>query len=61
MTAPTDEVVGFHSVSVIRSGRVVANGPVAETMTGPVLTEAFGLALRVARAHDRFTARAVGP
>jgi ABC-type cobalamin/Fe3+-siderophores transport system ATPase subunit len=52
MTEPTDEVVGFHSVSVIRSGRVVANGPVAETMTGPVLTEAFGLALRVARAAD---------
>jgi len=46
---------------VLRSGRVVANGPVAETVTGPVLSEAFGLALRVDRLGDRFTARAVGP
>ena len=43
---------------VLRSGRVVAAGPVAETVTGPILSEAFGLALRVERVGDRFVAQA---
>ena len=43
---------------VLRSGRVVAAGNVAETLTGPVLTDAFGLRLRVHRVGDRFTAQA---
>ena len=43
---------------VLRSGRVVAAGKVAETLTGPVLTDAFGLRLRVHRVGDRFTAQA---
>jgi iron complex transport system ATP-binding protein len=43
---------------VLRSGRVVAAGPVAETVTGPILSEAFGLALRVDRVGDRFVAQA---
>ena len=41
-------------------GRVVAAGPVAETVTGPVLTEAFGLPLRVDRVGNRFTVQAAG-
>ena len=45
---------------VLRSGRVVAAGPVAETVTGPVLTAAYGLPLRVERVGDRFTAQATG-
>ena len=45
---------------VLRSGRVVAAGPVAETVTGPILSEAFGLPLRVERVGDRFVAQAVG-
>ncbi len=45
---------------VLRSGRVVAAGPVAETVTGPILSEAFGLPLRVERVGDRFVAQAAG-
>jgi iron complex transport system ATP-binding protein len=43
---------------VLRSGRVVAAGPVAETVTGPVLSEAFDLPLRVERVGNRFAAQA---
>jgi iron complex transport system ATP-binding protein len=45
---------------VLRSGRVVAAGPVAEVVTGPVLTEAYGLPLRVERVGGRFAAQATG-
>jgi len=44
---------------ILRSGRVVASGPVNDTVTGPVLTEAFGLPLRVERVRGRFTAQAI--
>ena len=43
---------------VLRSGRVVASGPVEATVTGPVLSEAFGLPLTVRRVGLRFTAQA---
>jgi iron complex transport system ATP-binding protein len=43
---------------VLRSGRVLAAGPVADTVTGPVLTAAFGLPLRVERVGGRFVAQA---
>jgi iron complex transport system ATP-binding protein len=46
---------------VLRAGRVVAAGPVAETVTGPILTEAFDLPLRVERVGDRFVAQAARP
>ena len=49
---------GTTHAMVLRSGRVVAAGKVAETLTGPVLTDAFGLRLRVHRVGDRFTAQA---
>ena len=49
---------GTTHAMVLRSGRVVAAGNVAETLTGPVLSEAFGLGLRVHRVGDRFTAQA---
>lgn len=45
---------------VLRSGSVVAAGPVAETVTGSVLSHAFGLPLEVARFGGRFTALAIG-
>jgi iron complex transport system ATP-binding protein len=44
---------------LLRGGRVVAIGPVAQVVTGPVLTAGFGLPLAVARHGDRFAARAV--
>jgi iron complex transport system ATP-binding protein len=45
---------------VLRGGHVVAAGPVSETVTGPILTAAFGLPLRVERVGGRFTAQAAG-
>ena len=52
--------LGTTHALVLRSGRVLASGPVADTVTGPVLSEAFGMELRVDRVGGRFTARAVG-
>lgn len=44
---------------VLRSGRVVASGPVGETVSGPILSEAFGLPIRVDRLGGRFVAQAI--
>ncbi len=44
---------------VLRAGRVVACGPVEETVSGAVLSEAFGLPIRVERVGERFVAQAV--
>ena len=49
---------GTTHAMVLRAGRVVATGPVAETVTGPILSAAFGLPLRVERVGDRFVAQA---
>lgn len=38
---------------VLRSGRLVASGPVAEALTSPILSEAFGMRLTVERAGNR--------
>ena len=43
---------------VLRGGRVVASGTAGTTVTGPVLSEAFGLELVVRRVGRRLTARA---
>jgi iron complex transport system ATP-binding protein len=43
---------------VLRSGRLLAAGPVEQTVTGPILSEAFGLPLRVERVGKRFVAQA---
>lgn len=43
---------------VLRSGHVMAAGPVEETVTGPILSEAFDLPLRIERVGGRFTAQA---
>ena len=43
---------------VLREGRVVASGAAAATVTGPVLSEAFGLPLTVRKLGPRFTAQA---
>jgi iron complex transport system ATP-binding protein len=45
---------------VLLGGRVLAGGPVDETVTGPVLSEAFDLPIRVERFGGRFVAQAVG-
>jgi iron complex transport system ATP-binding protein len=46
---------------VLRSGRIVGAGPVADTITGPILSDAFGLPLQVHRVGDRFAAQATQP
>jgi iron complex transport system ATP-binding protein len=43
---------------LIRDGAVVAEGPVAETLTGERMSECFGLPLAVERRDGRFSARA---
>jgi iron complex transport system ATP-binding protein len=50
--------LGTTHALVLRGGRVLAAGPVGETVTGAVLSEAYGLPIRVARVGGRFTAQA---
>jgi hypothetical protein len=45
----------------MRAGRVLSAGPVAETVTGPILSGAFGLPLRVHRIGERFGVTAADP
>ena len=49
---------GFTHALLMREGTVVAQGPVAETLTSEHLSKTFGLALRVEHAAGRVTARA---
>jgi iron complex transport system ATP-binding protein len=48
---------GFTHALVLKGGRVLANGPVAETVTSTVLSDAFDLRLEVVERGGRFTAR----
>ena len=43
---------------LLRDGRAVASGPVSETLTPPLLSDCFGLALNVGRAGGRWHAAA---
>ncbi len=43
---------------LLAGGRVVAAGPIAETMTGPALSECFGIEVEVTRANGRWMATA---
>ncbi len=49
---------GFTHVLLLSGGRVVAAGPLQETLTGERLTETFGLPIDVASDGGRYTARA---
>jgi len=42
---------------LLSRGRVVASGPVADVLTGPLLTQAFGIPLQVASVEGRWMAR----
>jgi iron complex transport system ATP-binding protein len=48
----------FTHALVLRAGRVVAAGAIAETLTGPVLSHAFGLRLAVRHRSGRWSATA---
>jgi iron complex transport system ATP-binding protein len=45
---------------LLRAGRVVAGGPVEDTLTEPALSEAYGIAVHVARRDGRWTAWSTG-
>jgi iron complex transport system ATP-binding protein len=47
---------GFSHALILSGGRVVAAGPIERALTGPVLTEAFGLPIAVERSNGRFRA-----
>lgn len=50
--------VGFTHVLLVRDGSVVAQGPIAETLTSEALTEAFGLSIVLNADGGRYAARA---
>lgn len=49
---------GFTHVLLLREGRVVASGPIAETLTADALTEAFGMPIVLTADGGRYAARA---
>ena len=48
---------GFTHALVLKSGRVLAQGPIGEIVTSPRLSEAFDVELDVRAEHGRFSAR----
>ena len=50
--------VGFTHVLLMREGRIVAAGPVAETLTAESLTETFGMPIVLSSEDGRYAARA---
>jgi len=48
---------GFTHALVLEKGKTLASGPLSETVTSKVLSEAFGLQLRVHERDGRYTAR----
>lgn len=52
--------VGATHLLLIRAGRVVASGPLAETLTTEALSDCFGLDLTVVRHGRRYACHAVG-
>lgn len=50
--------VGFTHVMLLREGRVVAAGPIAETLTADSLSEAFGMPITLSSEDGRYAARA---
>ncbi|NYE20296.1 ABC transporter ATP-binding protein [Microbacterium immunditiarum] len=51
--------VGFTHVLLLREGRVVAAGPIRETLTAESLTETFGVPVTLSEGGGRYAARAV--
>jgi iron complex transport system ATP-binding protein len=51
---------GFTHALLLRGGRVLAGGPIAEVLTGRALSDLFGLALELDVAGGRYAARATG-
>lgn len=49
--------LGFTHVLMLREGRIVASGPIENTLTGENLGAAFGMRLDLSEADGRYTAR----
>jgi len=49
---------GFTHVLLLREGRVVASGPIAETLTAEALSESFGMPIVLTADGGRYAARA---
>ncbi|WP_217184145.1 ABC transporter ATP-binding protein [Streptomyces sp. AC495_CC817] len=50
--------VGFTHVLLLREGRIVAGGPISETLTAEALGEAFGMPITLTAEDGRYAARA---
>ena len=50
---------GFTHALLLREGKVVAQGPLEQTLTSSAITHTFGLRLRVDHEDGRFTCRAI--
>ncbi|MEE1651143.1 ABC transporter ATP-binding protein [Brachybacterium sp. J144] len=50
---------GYTHAALVREGKIVAAGPIAETLTSQNLTRTFGLPLVVEQRGERFTARSL--
>nr|WP_314844133.1 ABC transporter ATP-binding protein [uncultured Microbacterium sp.] len=50
--------VGFTHVLLMREGRIVAGGPIAESLTAETLTETFGMPIVLTDDEGRYAARA---
>lgn len=49
---------GFTHVLLMKDGKIVAAGPIAETLTSERLTETFGIPIDIAEERGRYSARA---
>jgi iron complex transport system ATP-binding protein len=49
---------GFTHLLVLQAGKIVAKGPIAETLTGDVMSEAFGRPLSITHNNGRYQATA---
>jgi iron complex transport system ATP-binding protein len=44
---------------VLQAGKIIAKGPIAETLTGDVMSEAFGRPLSITHNNGRYQATAL--
>jgi iron complex transport system ATP-binding protein len=50
---------GFTHLLVLQAGKIIAKGPIAETLTGEVMSEAFGRPLSITHNNGRYQAAAL--
>jgi len=48
---------GFDRALVLGAGQAIGAGPIRETLTGPILSEAFALPIEVSHRRGRFSAQ----